>query len=257
MTIDRHHLLAQIKTALEPDEGALAMWEGGSAAFGKADQWSDVDVVVVCADDAVDAVFDTVEAALGELSPIDLVWRVPQPTWHGHGQRFYRLKDAPDHLLVDLVVMKQSADYARFLIPERHGRPVVQFDKAGLVSAAPLDTDAWQVKLDDELADLRVRFPMLQCLVRKELQRGRPLDALNYYFGLTLTPLLRVLGMRYRAYRYDFGRRYTRDDFPAAVADEVEALHFVADADDLAQKHERAEELFWQTVDALNPTEEP
>jgi hypothetical protein len=63
--------------------------------------------------------------------------------------------------------------------------------------------------------------------------------------------------MRFRPFRYDFGRRYTRDDFPEEVADEIEALHFVGDAADLAARHERAKALFWETVDALAIDELP
>lgn len=251
MTITRPQLLDALATALEAQDFARAMWEGGSAARAAADQWSDVDAVVICEDDAVDDVFDTVEAALAKLSPIDLVWRVPQPTWHGHAQRFYRLEDAPAHLFVDLVVMKKSDDYQRFLVRERHGEPVVQFDKAGLVEPAAFDVEAHRDKMAAELADLKVRFDMLQCLVEKELERGRALDAMNYYLGLTLGPLMRVLGMRYRPERYDFGRRYTQEDFPAEVAREIEALHFVSDAEELGTKHEHAVELFWQVVEDL------
>lgn len=249
MSIDRHQILALLSTVLEPQDDIHAMWEGGSAARGEADPWSDIDAVVVCEDDedSVAGVFETVEAAIERLSPIELIWRVPEPTWHGHAQRFYRLEDAPAHLLVDLVVMKRGTE-GRFLVPQRHGHPVVLFDKPGLVEPVELDRKAFRTKMTNELADLKVRFEMLQCLVDKELERGRPLDAMNYYLGLTLSPLIKVLGMRYRPSRYDFGRRYTREDFPTDVADEIEALHFVRDAEDLTAKRARAEEMFWETV---------
>lgn len=250
MPVTRHEILTLLHTVLEPQEGVYAMWRGGSAARGEADEWSDIDAVVVCDEEAVDGVFETVEAALPKLSPIDLIWRVPQPTWHGHAQRFYRLEDAPDHLLIDLVVMVRGT-HERFLVAERHGLAVVVFDKVDLVEPTPFDRESFHATMAADLADTKVRFEMLQCLVDKELERGRPLDALNYYLGLTLTPLIKVLGMRYRRSRYDFGRRYTREDFPTDVADQVEALHFVSDADDLRAKHDRAKQLFWQTVRTL------
>ncbi|QDG50692.1 nucleotidyltransferase domain-containing protein [Persicimonas caeni] len=250
MPVTRHEILALLKTVLEPQDGVCAMWRGGSAARGESDEWSDIDAVVVCEEENVDAVFDTVEAALPRLSPIDLVWKVPEPTWHGHAQRFYRLVDAPDHLLIDLVVMIRGS-HERFLVPERHGLAVPVFDKVGLIKPAEFDAQAFRAKMRADLADTKVRFEILQCMVDKEIQRGRPLDALNFYFGLTLTPLIKVLGMRYRRSRYDFGRRYTREDFPTDVADKVEALHFVRDLDDLETKHDRAQQLFWQTVQIL------
>lgn len=251
MTLTRQSLLIAMKTALEAEPNIRAMWEGGSAARGQTDQWSDVDAVVVCKEYSVQAVFDIVESALEELSPLDLVWRVPEPTWHGHAQRLYRLEGAPRHLLVDLVVMKAGTQQ-RFLVPERHGHAVVYFDKGSLIKPTDFAVEQFRDEMAAALADLQVRFEMLGCLVDKELERGRPLDAMGYYLGLTLPALLAVLGMRYRPFRYDFGRRYTRDDFPANVADEVEALHFVSDAEDLAAKHERTQALFRETVDVLD-----
>lgn len=250
MPVTRHEILALLHTVLEPHKGVYAMWRGGSAARGEADEKSDIDAVVVCAGEAVDEVFETVEAALPELSPIELTWRVPEPTWHGHSQRLYQLADAPDHLLIDLVVMVRGT-HERFLVAERHGLAVVVFDKDGLVEPTPFDHDGFRARMAADLADTKVRFEMLQCMVDKELERGRPLDALNFYLGLTLTPLIKVLGMRYRRSRYDFGRRYTREDLPTDVADQIEALHFVNDFDDLKTKHDRAKLLFWQTVRTL------
>ena len=247
MPVTRHQILTRLQTVLEPQDDICAMWEGGSAARGEADQWSDIDAVVVCEEGAVAEVFEVVEAALERLSPIDLTWQVPEPTWHGHAQRFYRLEEAPEYLLVDLVVMKRGTE-KRFLVAERHGQPVVLFDKTGLVEPAEFDADGFRAQAAAELTDLKVRFEMLQCLVDKELQRGRPLDAMNYYLGCTLAPLIKALGMRYRPTRYDFGRRYTREDFPTDVADELEALHFVCDADDLVAKRARAEKMFWETI---------
>ena len=256
MTTTRHQILIALTTALETQEGVYAMWEGGSAARNRDDTWSDVDAVVVCREELVEAVFETIEAALEQLSPIDLEWKVPEPTWHGHAQRFYRLTDAPAYRMVDVVVMKTGTQ-ERFLIPERHGHPVVLFDKQGLVRPADFEVEQFRGEMAATLADLEVRFEMLKCLVQKELDRRRPLDAMGYYLGLVLPALLSVLGMRYRPFRYDFGRRYTRDDFPADIADEVEALHFVSDADDLRAKQHRAEALFWKTVEALDIDELP
>ena len=39
--------MAALRTALEPLPGALALWQGGSAAFGRADAWSDLDLYVL------------------------------------------------------------------------------------------------------------------------------------------------------------------------------------------------------------------
>jgi hypothetical protein len=45
-------------------------------------------------------------------------------------------------------------------------------------------------------------------LVKKEIYRGNPLEALSNYHACTLTPLVEVLRMRYKPARYNFHTRY-------------------------------------------------
>ena len=75
-------------------------------------------------------VYQVIEATLEQISPIDMMYAVPQPAWHGHDQRIYRLSRAPKFMLVDLAVIKHSSAN-RFLEPEIHGPAQVLFDKDG------------------------------------------------------------------------------------------------------------------------------
>src|SRR5512145_3347859 len=61
-TVDRQALLATLGSALHPLPYVQAMWEGGAAALGRVDRWSDVDLQVATDDDQVDQVFPVVEA---------------------------------------------------------------------------------------------------------------------------------------------------------------------------------------------------
>jgi hypothetical protein len=180
-----------------------------------------------------------------------LAFVLPQPTWHGHIQAFYRLRDASEFLLVDLVVMKESSE-RRFLQPERHGRPSVLFDKAGLVVPQPIEPREWIERLTARLSRVRVTFPLFQCMVTKEINRGNIIEALAFYHGYTLRPLIEVLRMRYAPYQHDFHTHYLQHDLPAGLMLEVEALFCVVDLEDLAEKHARAIELYTETLDHLD-----
>ncbi|MBL8045934.1 MAG: nucleotidyltransferase domain-containing protein [Anaerolineales bacterium] len=72
--LTRHQILHTLQTALEPHNYVYAMWEGGSAAFGRADEWSDVDVQIVVEDERVSEAFAAAEAALLSLSPFEILW---------------------------------------------------------------------------------------------------------------------------------------------------------------------------------------
>ena len=51
--------------ALRPSDHALAAWEAGSAAFGRADEASDFDVAVLCMPGTGEQVLDELEVEVG------------------------------------------------------------------------------------------------------------------------------------------------------------------------------------------------
>jgi hypothetical protein len=97
--VTRADLIAVLRHTLERVDAVDAAWEGGSAAFDAADELSDVDAVAVVADDAIDTTFAQVEAALHALSPVTLRHDVAATA--GYAQKFYRLRDAGEFLVVD------------------------------------------------------------------------------------------------------------------------------------------------------------
>jgi hypothetical protein len=251
--LDRHAVLAALRRALEPDDRFLAMWEGGSAAFDRLDAWSDLDIMLLVDDGAAGAALMALESTLESLSPISLRHRLAQPTWHGHEQAFYRLRDTDEFLMLDVVVMERSAGN-RFLERERHGNGVISFDKTGEIVPVPADHDDLARRARQRLEQLRTSFPLFQPLVRKELLRGRDLDALAFYQSQTLSPLLTLLRIRYCPERFDFGMRYLDRDLPADLARLVRQLWFVGGPEQIGGLQRRAEQLFAVTlaeIDAL------
>jgi D-serine deaminase-like pyridoxal phosphate-dependent protein len=125
-------------------------------------------------DGHVAATFGAVEAALAAASPIVARLVMPMPTWHGHAQRFYRLRDTPETCAVAVVVFERSDPRRCYNQAERHGRPLVLFDRAGVVRPVPLD----QAELAASLAravngirldDLAAKLPRAERLLRELL----------------------------------------------------------------------------------------
>jgi len=206
-----------------------------------------VDLQADAEDDRAADVFDAVESALRELSPIELRYVLPEPTWHGHSQRFYRLRDASEFLVIDFVVVHHSKP-DKFLQRELHGEPIVYFDKSGVVRPEPVDRKALKERLRDRVESLNVNFQLFGLLAPKEIWRGNPLDALVYYHGFTLRPLVEMLRISRTPERHGFYVRYARHDLPSALVGELTDLFYVRDAADLLEKHARAKRLF---VEAL------
>lgn len=251
MQLDRSRIIAALISALEPLPCVYALWEGGSAAFGRLDQYSDLDLMADADHEQHAYVLSTVEQVLAELSPIELRFQLPEPTWHGHTQVFLQLRDTAPWLMIDFVVMKHSQGM-RFNEVEQHGHPVVYFDKCGVVTETCLDADVLQAQVRGRIEQLRITFPLFQPLVSKELLRGRALDALSFYHSLILRPLVEMLRLRYCPQRWSFGMRYLYFDLPAAVVAQLEPLAYVSSPEELPDTLQAAAALFQATLAELD-----
>jgi predicted nucleotidyltransferase len=247
----RQQVIEVLRGALLPLPHVNAAWLGGSDAFGRADELSDVDLQVDVDDGHVAATFGAVEAALAAASPIVARLVMPMPTWHGHAQRFYRLRDTTEFAWVDVVVFERSDPRRYYNQPERHGRPLVLFDRAGVLRPVPLDPAALAATLARKVAGIRERLPFTLPQVAKDVRRGDALAALDSYHRHLLRPLVDLYRVRHAPARHDFGTRYTRDDLPADVQATLVELSFVADLDDLVAKLPQAERLLRDLLEEL------
>ena len=248
--IQREDITGAVCTALLNEDTVLALCEGGAAAFSRADEWSDIDLNCIVRDDAVEQAFESIEKALAQLSPIELVYTIPQPTWHGHAQKFYRLADAGPFRLIDLTVVKQSAPN-KFLEPEIHGDAIVHFDKADILASVERpDRPAFAEMLWRRVASLRLTFDLFQSFTLKEIHRGNAVEALAFYHSFTLAPLVELLRIHHAPFHYNFRTRYLYYDLPRDIAQRLQELYFVADTTDLLRKHDIAGRWFAGLADA-------
>ncbi|MEG3937063.1 MULTISPECIES: nucleotidyltransferase domain-containing protein [unclassified Microcoleus] len=243
----RQIILEKIVSTLQPLDFVLALWQGGSAAHGYTDEWSDIDIAVVVADNCVEETFEIVEKALAQISEIELKYRVPEPAWHGQSQCFWRLKETPQFLLIDFAIFRRSSRN-NFLEIERHGKVPIAFDKANLIVPAHLDTNQHFAQMQIRFNEIKNRFNLLQPLVKKEIYRGHIVEAIGNYHNWTLLPLVELLGMIYRPHRYDFQLKYFSRDFPSQIVDRTAPLFCITNLEDLAAKHQTAEAIFAETL---------
>ena len=247
-TVDRNTLIRTVRSALENLACVDAVWEGGSAAFAALDEYSDLDAVVVVADDAMDAVFAAVETALTTLSPVRVRYDVPGSA--GYVQKFYSLERASEFLVLDLVLIRRS-DPLLFREVELHGQGTVWFDRTGMLHEAHLDPIADAQSSQSRIPQLRAAFAIFQHIPTKERLRGRAVEAFQFYQSMTLRPLVEALRLLHCPQRRGFGLRYLARDLPADVVARVTGLAFVPDLVDLARKHTEAQTWFWETMKAL------
>lgn len=248
--LTRHDVTQALVATLEPLESVQAMWEAGAAAFDRIDSWSDIDLMIAADDDKVDETLALIDETIAGLSPIDVRFELPQPTWHGHVQVFYRLQSASQFMLIDLVILKRSSEN-RFLEPRIHGNPHVYFDKIEFTKPPEFEVEVFLQRLRERVEYLKVTFDLYQVLVLKEIGRLNWIEALSFYYGFSLRPLVELLRIRYCPHRYNFYTRYIHYDLPHAVVTELEDLYFVRSGEAILDKQRRAQEWFERELESL------
>ena len=253
--IDRTAIIDALKRASLDSGYVRAAWLGGSDATGRLDAWSDIDWCCIADDERLEDAVGLVRTTLAALSPIEIEWRLPSPTWHGHEQIFVRLRDAGPHLMIDSVVMKKSSTpQSRLLETERHGNARVLFDPEGLIVPPPFDRAAHAAKMKARLEQTRLKFPLLQTIVIRAIERGQPCDAAYFYMQLTLVPTVEVLRMLHCPDRFDYGMRYLRDDLPREVYDRICAAALPGSLDQLRAAQKQCEGMFADALARLDVT---
>ncbi|MFN2143789.1 MAG: hypothetical protein ACK2T7_00475 [Anaerolineales bacterium] len=249
--LKREPILENLTTTFKDKDYALAMYEGGAAGFDRVDQWSDLDVQVIVKDESVEQAFTDLEDTLAALSEIDYKYRLPEPTWHGHSQAFYRLKDASPFLMLDIVFIRESSEADRFMQFRTHGRPNVLFDKPGLIVEEPLDEPAMIEAMKAAVEAKKMYFDLYWVLTEKEIQRKNEIEAFHSYYSFAVLSLQEMLRIIYSPVRH-FYRRYPQYDLPPEVTKRLASFYYVSDLDALKDKFDEARAWFAELVESLD-----
>lgn len=241
-------LITELTQTLLTHPNALAMWEAGSAANKAKDHFSDIDLIVIAEKNA-EQFFEEIETRLQKISSITHRYIESKSFWPGCFQRIYFFKDSPQHFFLDLaIIAKESkALISEFLEIEKHGTPVVLFDKEGLVVTKNMDPLTLNEKHRMRVAEIDGFFPVYLTLVQKEIARGKSIDAFAFYMGGVIRPLVELLGIIHRPFRFDFGLRYLHTVFPEKERELIHNLIYVHHLDDLKEKIVVAEKFFKET----------
>ena len=161
----RDRIAGAVTDALKPLPTVFAGWEGGSAAFGALDRYSDIDLTFLVDDEVpFEQLYAPLESALNAVSPIT----VSQPVTLG---RYYKVKDGGEFLFIDIVFLR-AGEPDHYLDVERHGHVIPLFDKGDWLRPRPLDEKALGARRDKRFRELQNWFPASQSFVRKVILRG-------------------------------------------------------------------------------------
>ena len=219
-------VLAWLRASATDDDQIRAVWIGGSAATGGYDDWSDLDVEVLCTPGKSVRVHEALLA--GIPFPVVSTWRLPAATWPDGRQSFLTLHVAPGTLaeptrIVDLHV-HDDTDAARRVDARRHGRLLVLHDRDGIVQQVDDDERDLVRRRVLELDQIAQRRDVAGWLVARADARNQPAEAAASYLRFGVMALVTLLRNEACPWRFDFGLRYLDTDLPPDQRARVEAL---------------------------------
>mgnify|MGYP000521895266 CR=1 FL=1 len=239
--VKRKDVVLGLKSVLEEQEYVYAAWEGGSAATKKLDEYSDLDVMIVCKDDFVEEVLSLLDDHLEYTYGVKRKYRVPEPTWHGFSQVFYQIKGSEPLFYLDLAVIKESIP-DKFTDVSRHGEGVFWFLKKDIFAEK-------NEQIEDVIERCKVFYKratesdfLLILETQKAIARGVFVEAFPMYYGFIVRHLAVLLNLKHRKEKVDFNLRYLSRDYDAEDVDLVDKALKVSSMDEM-------EELFTKLLD--------
>ncbi len=229
---ERDRMLDRAISFLMSDERIVAAWLYGSLGRDDADEWSDIDLWLVVADDHLAAIAGSRSMYVAHLGEPLLIVDAPQnaPPGGAFLSVVYPGQGGPQH--VDWTWQPQS--FARLPSGIR-----LLFDRAGIPPVPLTATDTAEGRLQEARKQVAF-FWMMVPIVAKSIVRRRPWEAINLLVILVDT----ASQLKWLTGKQPVRQRYTtmadtpppvepaeQLDFLSRVADEMESLE--AEADDL------------------------
>ncbi|MDD4223580.1 MAG: nucleotidyltransferase domain-containing protein [Candidatus Cloacimonetes bacterium] len=244
-------LKAELKNLLMNEKDVLAAWEGGSAATGYLDEYSDLDLVIVTEEDCTEQVFSLLESYFSQSYGIERSFRLPEPTWHGMSQCFYLLKDFSACFYCDIAVVAK-ANPNKLTEPDRHGNAVVWFDQQAVFTAEPISEEKRMELVTRVLKSATaLDFLMLAELQKSLLRNNWPAALMNWHSFLNRC-LLPLLNIRHRPAKADFGIRYMEREYPPDMVSRLENYLRCASVDDISRHWATALPLYQELKTELS-----
>lgn len=228
----RSQVIEELQTFLFNQKEIIAVFEGGSAATGFVDEVSDLDISIVCEDNAVELVFQRLGAHLDQLFGILHHYRTPEPAWHGFSQTFYQIKQVPPLFYLDVAVIKRTIK-DKLMEKDRHGTAPIWFQKEPIYDNTPSTPEVvLQRGMKFFLMATQVDF-LLILEIQKSIVRHQWIQAFSNYYGFIARNIAILLNLTYRPEKVDFGLRYAARDYPLDQVQLIEKALKVSSIEEL------------------------
>lgn len=245
--MDRNILIKEFYDDCFGNPNFLSMWEGGSKAFKRDDEFSDLDILFLIKDNYRQEAHEIIEKSIIKNFSIKDMFLVPQPSWHGHFQVFYKLDTENQFFMLDILIAEESKNNL-FDEPQIHGEAFIYFDKTHRIGKSAPDIEKMVKSIDNRVYLIEKNVNFFHNFVDKEILRGRSIDALSFYHSVILNPLIETYRIIFYPYRYNFAKRYLQYDLPKKVYEKIEKLSFINDIKQLKAYKIEAMEMLMENI---------
>lgn len=243
--IAREKILESLIKGLEKDSVVFALWLEGADANNTVDEYSDIDVWLDVKDGEEKKIFCKVEKILSKLGKLDLKYTLDHP--HPKiRQKMYHLQNTAPTLFIDLCIQQHSRIFW-FTKEHQHEKPLTIFDKVNVLKFRKLDHKEWKKEVKAIIEDSKGTIAQAERVTGK-IKRKDFLEALYYYHRWVLQPLVRLLRLRYSAFKHDYYLKHVSRDLPPAIVKQLENLYQANSVEDIQTKIKSAKKLFQKTL---------
>lgn len=246
----RDIVIQKIKPILVKHDKILTIWEGGSRATKRLDQYSDLDLMMVTNKEDTLSIYNFFESLLEETFGIQKVYKVKEPAWHGFSQRFYQLKNTEDYFYLDVCILHPKIK-DKFTAIDRHGEAFVWKDTIHFIDPTPTPNEMVDSKAHAFYENAISSEFILYNEVNKALKRKNYLDAFTMVNGYLMRHLIPLLNIKYRKAQVDFGLRYADYYYQKEDIKMIERFFKAQTIEDLQSSFEELNKRFNQLKDTI------
>ena len=247
---NRQEIREEMKSLLFQREDIIAVWEGGSVATGFDDEYSDLDLSVICEDDQIETVYEFITNYLENNFKIIHQYRVPEPTWHGFSQCYYQTANVPEFFYFDIAFIKKSIR-DKFTESDRHGEAFVWFQKEDLLDSTPTSDEVLIKKGKLFYQKGTETFFLVDNAIQKYIKRNKFTEAFPAYYAFVARNLGIMLNLKHRPCKVDFGLLYGYRDYSFEDHQLIENLFKVNNIEELSQKYQIAKKRYCDLTEEL------
>ncbi len=208
----RNDVIKELKGFLVKHPKVYTVWEGGSAATNRLDEYSDLDLMIVTEKEDIESLYQELEVILNNAFVIEQVYKIEEPSWHGFSQRFYKLKKTEPYFYIDLCILPKDVNDP-FTASDRHGVISAWKDTINFIVNTKTDESIIYNKAKKFYNNAVKSEFIMRLEIEKAFKRDNFLDAYSFSYSYLMRHLAPLLNILHRIARVDFGIRYAKQEY--------------------------------------------